>query len=124
MVNAGHNPGFLLCPGEPSRLFEAAGTPLGLLPGMHYTSERSGFTPGTRLLFYTDGLTEVFKGDEEFGPERLMDEFFEMPLLQARMVFSMYCGRPSRISLREGRREIDMTALALCREAGLTGMPA
>jgi serine phosphatase RsbU (regulator of sigma subunit) len=63
VVNAGHNPGFLAQPGAPPRQFEAAGTPLGLLPGIRYTSERCGFTPGARLLFYTDGLTEVFKGD-------------------------------------------------------------
>src|SRR5215469_11218630 len=34
VVNAGHNPGFLLVPGESPRQFEAAGTPLGLFPGM------------------------------------------------------------------------------------------
>src|ERR1035441_7578194 len=33
VVNAGHNPGFLAQPDAPARLFEAAGTPLGLLPG-------------------------------------------------------------------------------------------
>ena len=52
---------------------------LGLLPGMRYSSEEAVFTPGTRLLFYTDGLTEVFRGEEEFGPERLMDEFSKCP---------------------------------------------
>ncbi len=75
VVNAGHNPGFLLVPGAEPRQFEAAGTPLGLLPGMRYTSERAKFPPGARLLFYTDGLTEVFRGDEEYGPERLLKEF-------------------------------------------------
>ena len=55
--------------------FEAAGTPLGLLPGMRYASERCAFPPGARLLLYTDGLTEAFRGDEEFGPERLMANF-------------------------------------------------
>src|ERR1039457_3487274 len=43
VVNAGHNPGFLVQSvqtGAESRLFEAAGTPLGLLPGISYTSER------------------------------------------------------------------------------------
>src|ERR1019366_7423455 len=34
VVNAGHNPGFLCQPGVEPHLFEAAGTPLGLLPGM------------------------------------------------------------------------------------------
>src|SRR5439155_4572179 len=76
VVNAGHNPGFLVEPGAEPRAFNATGTPLGLLPGMQYTSENRPFPPGSRLLFYTDGLTEVFKGDDEFGPERLLNEFF------------------------------------------------
>ena len=84
VVNAGHNPGFLLTPGKEPRLFEASGTPLGLLPGMRYASERCMFPPGARLLFYTDGLTEVFKGDEEFGPERLLDAFLECKSVEGR----------------------------------------
>ena len=27
---------------------------------------------GSQLLLYTDGLTEVFRGDEEFGEDRLL----------------------------------------------------
>ena len=42
VVNAGHNPGFLVQPGQVPKQFEAAGTPLGLLPGMQYEAERSG----------------------------------------------------------------------------------
>ena len=84
VVNAGHNPGFLLQPGAEPRQFDAAGTPLGLLPGMRYASERRSFAPGARLLFYTDGLTEVFKGDEEFGPERLLNEFSTCPCAEGR----------------------------------------
>src|SRR5579862_2948133 len=79
VVNAGHNPGFLVGAGAEPHQFNAAGTPLGLLPGMQYRSERRTFALGARLLFYTDGLTEVFKGDEEFGPERLLHEFCTCP---------------------------------------------
>src|SRR5579863_5703557 len=39
VVNAGHNPGIVIHPDGTACLFEAAGTPLGLLPGMRYTSE-------------------------------------------------------------------------------------
>jgi hypothetical protein len=52
VVNAGHNPGFLIASGAEPHQFDAAGTPLGLLPGMRYSSERKGFAPGSRLLFY------------------------------------------------------------------------
>src|ERR1700683_841716 len=79
VVNAGHNPGFLGEPGAEPHQFAAAGTPAARLTGMSYSSERSRLAPGSRLLFYTDGLTEVFRGDEEFGAERLLNEFSTCP---------------------------------------------
>ena len=123
VVNAGHNPGFLLQPDSPPRLFEAAGTPLGLLPGMRYASERSGFAPGARLLFYTDGLTEVFKGDEEFGPERLLDEFLRCPAGNADGILDALWAAIEGFS-QGGPQADDMTALALCRRTSGTEMPA
>ena len=83
IVNAGHNPGFVITPDGVQHQIEAAGTPLGLLPGMTYNSERLPFGKGSRLLFYTDGLTEVFLEDEEFGQDRLMLEFSNTPTQQA-----------------------------------------
>jgi sigma-B regulation protein RsbU (phosphoserine phosphatase) len=122
VVNAGHNPGFLVSDGT-LREFEAAGTPLGLLPGMHYSSELADFTPGTRLLFYTDGLTEVFRGDEEFGPERLMDEFSKCPGEQADVILDALWATIEDFA-EGGPQSDDMTALALCRCAQGTEMPA
>jgi serine phosphatase RsbU (regulator of sigma subunit) len=114
VVNAGHNPGFLVTPGTEPHQFEAAGTPLGLLPGMRYLSERHGFTPGTRLLFYTDGLTEVFRGDEEFGPERLMEQFSKCPPEKADGILDALWAAIEEFS-EGGPQGDDMTALALCR---------
>jgi serine phosphatase RsbU (regulator of sigma subunit) len=122
VVNAGHNPGFLLQPGATPRLFEATGTPLGLLPGMGYTSERCGFTPGTRLLFYTDGLTEVFKGDEEFGPERLLTEFSGCPSSKADDILDALWAAIEKFD-DGGPQCDDKTALALCRATNVTEMP-
>ena len=122
VVNAGHNPGFLVTPGAAPRLFEAAGTPLGLLPGMRYSCERHGFTPGTRLLFYTDGLTEVFKGDEEFGPERLLNEFSACPSEKADVILDALWAAIENFS-EGGPQGDDMTALALCRGSSSTEMP-
>jgi serine phosphatase RsbU (regulator of sigma subunit) len=123
VVNAGHNPGFLIEPGAEAHLFEAAGTPLGLLPGMRYASERRGFRPGSRLLFYTDGLTEVFKGDEEFGPERLLEEFAKCPDERADGILDALWAAIEEFS-DGGSQCDDMTALALCRRAASTEMPA
>jgi len=114
VVNAGHNPGFLIQPGAAPRQFDAAGTPLGLLPGMRYSSEKCGFTPGSRLLFYTDGLTEVFRGDEEFGPERLMDEFLRCKAEKADGILDALWAAIEDFS-EGGPQGDDMTALALCR---------
>jgi serine phosphatase RsbU (regulator of sigma subunit) len=123
VVNAGHNPGFLVEPGAEPHEFQATGTPLGLLPGMRYTSERHGFAPGTRLLFYTDGLTEVFRGDEEFGPERLLDQFSKCPEQKANGILDALW--TSLVEFSEGGPQSDdMTALALCRWRSNQEMPA
>jgi len=114
VVNAGHNPGFLVEPRISSHQFDAAGTPLGLLPGMRYSIETSEFKPGARLLFYTDGLTEVFKGDEEFGPDRLLQEFSDCPADKADGILDALWTTLDDFSAG-GPQADDMTALALCR---------
>jgi sigma-B regulation protein RsbU (phosphoserine phosphatase) len=124
VVNAGHNPGFLVEPaGGVSHQFDAAGTPLGLLPGMRYSTETHGFIPGSRLLFYTDGLTEVFKGDEEFGAERLLDEFSKCPAQKADGILDALWTTLDEFS-SGGPQSDDMTALALCRCTSNPEMPA
>jgi serine phosphatase RsbU (regulator of sigma subunit) len=123
VVNAGHNPGFLVEPGGAQYQFNAAGTPLGLLPGMRYSSEKRAFVPGTRLLFYTDGLTEVFRGDEEFGPERLLDEFSKCPAQKADGILDALWTALEDFSAG-GPQGDDMTALALCRWRSDPEMPA
>jgi len=123
VVNAGHNPGFLVAPGVAPHQFHAAGTPLGLLPGMRYSSEQCAFPGGSRLLFYTDGLTEVFKGDEEFGPERLLDQFSTCPSQKADGILDALWTAIDKFS-EGGPQGDDMTALALCRGTGSTEIAA
>ncbi len=120
VVNAGHNPGFLVEPGPDGAVvahqFDAAGTPLGLLPGMTYASERRRFGQGARLLFYTDGLTEVFKGDEEYGAERLLNEFSTCPDCKADGILDALWSAIEAFA-EGGPQADDMTALALSRAA-------
>jgi serine phosphatase RsbU (regulator of sigma subunit) len=70
---------------------------------------------GTRLLFYTDGLTEVFReGDEEFGPERLAEHFRECGEGNSdRILDSVWQALKEFVG--EIRQKDDMTALALLR---------
>jgi phosphoserine phosphatase RsbU/P len=123
VVNAGHNVGFLVEPGAPPHLFDASGTPLGLLPGMSYMIERRAFSPGSRLLFYTDGLTEVFRGDEEFGTERLLNEFSNYPVANADGILDALWTALEDFSKGSPQSD-DMTALALCRCTGCPEMPS
>jgi serine phosphatase RsbU (regulator of sigma subunit) len=115
IVNAGHNPGFVLHPDGTRCEIESSGTPLGLLPGMRYEVERCKFPPGSRLLFYTDGLTEAFCGDEEFGPERLWEHFSQCQLLKADGILdALWTAIQSFV--KGGPQGDDMTALVLCRK--------
>lgn len=116
VVNCGHNPGFLLTPGADPREFRAAGTPLGMFPGMSYTAEQASCVPGSRLLFYTDGLTEVFRGEEEFGTERLLQEFCTCQCTKADDILEALWTALADFAAGSPQGD-DMTALALCRSA-------
>ena len=67
LVDCGHPPP-LLVPrdGEPTFLEAPVGLPLGL--GTDYEPATRQWSPGDRLLLYTDGLSEARDGDDEFLP--------------------------------------------------------
>ena len=124
VVNAGHNPGFLVAPGcrpAPVQRRRHAPGPASRHAILQRTARR--FLPGSRLLFYTDGLTEVFKGDEEFGPERLLDEFSKCPAQKADGILDALWTALDDFS-EGGPQGDDMTALALCRWRSNPEMPA
>jgi sigma-B regulation protein RsbU (phosphoserine phosphatase) len=69
-ANAGH-PWPLLVDNAGARLISTReGIPLGLNPG-RYSEETVILTPGARLLFYSDGITEATDGREDYGTDRL-----------------------------------------------------
>lgn len=119
-LNAGHNPAFLASGATgPAQRIQASGTPLGLLPGATYASERAVLNQGARLLLYTDGLTEVFCGEEEFGEDRLETLFAESPAADAASpdaanILDLLWTTLDTFS--EGApQQDDMSAIALCR---------
>ena len=114
VVNAGHNPGFLLSADKTVHEIDASGTPIGLVPRMEYSAETLAFSPGSRLLFYTDGLTEVFQGDDEFGPERLLATFRECKSQDCTAILKVLWQQLAEFSRGEPQQD-DMTALALVR---------
>ena len=72
--NAGHNPIIVIPPdGEPYYLKVNPNMAVGVWGGFDYKGEILDLRPGTKLLLYTDGVTEAEKADnEQFGEERLL----------------------------------------------------
>lgn len=114
VVNAGHNPAALVLPDGSVTMLHASGTPLGMLPGMSYRAERLAFPIGARLLLYTDGLTEVFHGEEEFGEKRLIEAFRQFPSARAGDILDSLWQTLGSFSKNAPQTD-DMTALAICR---------
>jgi serine phosphatase RsbU (regulator of sigma subunit) len=73
-VNAGHpSPILVDSNGEIERL-DSAEVPVGMFADTRYTTRTLQLRPGSRLVIFTDGLTDAQNTvEEEFGDERLMD---------------------------------------------------
>ncbi len=75
-LNAGHNPPFILGPGDSIQPIPAGGIPFGLFHGMHYEIFETDFHPGMSIVAYTDGVVETrTPSGEEFGTDRLIRFF-------------------------------------------------
>ena len=72
--NAGHNPILIIPPdGEPYFLHCKANIAIGLIEGFAYEAEQIDLKQGTRLIAYTDGVTEAEKADQsQYGEDRLV----------------------------------------------------
>lgn len=73
--NAGHNPLLIIPPdGEPFFLKAKPNLAIGLKEDFPYEDESIDLKPGTRIIAYTDGVTEAEKGDKSlFGNDRLVE---------------------------------------------------
>ena len=77
--NAGHNPPLLQAPdGKVAPLPVDANIAIGVYAGYKYTEQSCDFPPGSRLLLYTDGVTEAENAAHElYGDEALTEAFCE-----------------------------------------------
>jgi len=85
------------------------------LPFSSYVPQSFNFDAGMRLLVYTDGMTEVFHGEDEFGEPRLLETFLacKEPTSE-RMLTSLW---NTLEAFSDGQDQSDdMTALVLFRE--------
>ena len=114
VVNAGHNPAFLVAGDGTLTKISASGTPIGLLPFSSYSARKFDFGPGTRLLVYTDGMTEVFQGKDEFGEPRLLETFISCTEPTPERILGSIWNTLDAFSDGQDQSD-DMTALVLCR---------
>ena len=72
--NAGHNPIVVIPPdADPYFLNAKPNIAVGLFPSFKYEAESVVLKPGTRIVAYTDGVTEAERADKsQFGNDRLL----------------------------------------------------
>ena len=72
-INAGHNRPILVYPAaDCPQLLDKGGMVVGMFPHARYQVGEVRFEPGTELLIYTDGLSEVTNAEgEEYGDDQL-----------------------------------------------------
>ncbi|WP_263368542.1 GAF domain-containing SpoIIE family protein phosphatase [Edaphobacter bradus] len=76
-ANAGHLQPLLIRGQEARFLSTDVGMPLGLGPG-DFSEVEVEFTPGSRLVFYSDGITEAANPEEEeYGQRRLQEHLLQ-----------------------------------------------
>ena len=72
-ANGGHNPPILVRNGGAVPLELTGGVILGMIDSLDYDESHIDLSPGDRLVFVTDGLSEAFnKESEAYGDERLI----------------------------------------------------
>ena len=81
-ANGGHNPPIIV--GEDAIPLETTGgVALGMFPGLEYDDATVSMEQGSRLVLFSDGITEAFnETDEAFGDDRLLDTTRTLPVAQ------------------------------------------
>ena len=115
VVNAGHNPGFLFNGGHTHELIKPSGASVGLFEDSIYIAEKYVLVPQAKLLLYTDGMTEVFRGSDIFGLERLLQAFRDCYSSDANAILNSLWQALDAFSNQELLTD-DMTALVLERQ--------
>ena len=79
-ANGGHNPPILVTHEDACPLEATGGVALGMFDGLDYADARVDMAPGSRLVLFSDGITEAFNDSEEpFGDSRLLQTARDLP---------------------------------------------
>jgi predicted ester cyclase len=71
-ANAGHLPSILVRAGGSVQRLSAGGPILGVFDDAEFPGETWMLDPGDTIIVFSDGVTEAWRTDEEFGDERLV----------------------------------------------------
>src|SRR5271166_5978748 len=112
-VNAGHTPGLLRYDSSVSEL-PATGMPLGLFSACTYEAPTAAVPKGGALLLVSRGVVEAAQKREEFGLQRLKQQFGLTPLTSAHGVASAAL-QAVRHYAQAAAAQNDLTTLALVR---------
>uniref|UniRef100_A0A832G015 Serine/threonine-protein phosphatase n=1 Tax=Ignavibacterium album TaxID=591197 RepID=A0A832G015_9BACT len=79
ILNAGHNPIFLMRKNGELEKFDAGGVGLGMFDlGFPFVGQKSKMNSGDKLFFYTDGIPEAMNVNEEEYTDEKMLNFFKV----------------------------------------------
>ncbi|MCX5658748.1 MAG: PP2C family protein-serine/threonine phosphatase [Planctomycetota bacterium] len=112
IVSAGHPGPVHSRRGQPARMIEVEGLPIGFNETAAYDEVVLQMSPGDRLYLHSDGVTEAMNGDSElFGSERLLGEINRvhgLPLAESVKAISIAADVWSKHDLKD-----DVSILAL-----------
>ncbi len=116
ILNAGHNPPLVIDSTGEMRELPACSVPFGIVPEPKLETTLVALEPGSLFFAYSDGITEAFHQEEEYGLDRLKE------LLRTRRTEP-----PDRLLadlwtevtdfIGDESRSDDMTALLIARQA-------
>ena len=116
IVNAGHNPIFLLRQNGTLEKLDAGGVGLGMFDfGIPYTGQKSIINPGDKLFLYTDGIPEAMnEAEEEYSDEKMLTFLKDHSENTAEEIISALV-KDVKGYTGSAPQSDDITALYLCR---------
>ncbi len=113
-VNCGHLSGLLLRPDNTLERLGSTATMLGLFKEWDCSIEECRLFPGDTLALYTDGVTESFHAEEEFGEHRLVEALLRYRELPPPSLLMSIIDEVRQFNLREQHDDITLI-IAKCR---------
>jgi phosphoserine phosphatase RsbU/P len=117
VLNAGHNPAFLLRKDGTLEQIDAGGIGLGMLDlGIPYSEQSLSINSGDKLFLYTDGIPEAMNSAEEEYSETRMIDFFKDNSEQPVNEFIKLIVDDVKSFTKEAEQSDDITSMILKRD--------